>query len=142
MPHEALLALVKAAGSVDRAANEFFSAHELTAAQFNVMWILYYATLPLTQVDIGEKLIVSRSNITGILDRLEQKDMIERKTDPDDRRIYHIALTSKGRQAVNALSPDYLGKVRQIMSALAKKESELLLGFLEKIQKGLETNRP
>src|SRR3990167_737797 len=99
--HGTLLALVKTAGAIDRVANEFFSAHNLTSAQFNVLWVLRYSSGALTQVDIGKQLVVSRANVTAILDRLEEKTLVQRKSTIDDRRVYHISLTPKGVETVD-----------------------------------------
>jgi len=49
--------------------------------------------------DISEKMGLSDSTVSGILDRLEQKEILERKRDKDDRRVVKIYL-SKGSQKI------------------------------------------
>ena len=45
-------------------------------------------------------MMVTVSNLTGIVDRLEEKKLVTRKRDENDRRVVHVVLTDKGRQGV------------------------------------------
>jgi MarR family transcriptional regulator, organic hydroperoxide resistance regulator len=56
--------------------------------------------------DIGIRVELDSSAITGLIDRLEKEDLVERQEDPHDRRGTRIVLTPKGRDlAVNKLVP-------------------------------------
>lgn len=74
-----------------RVAHEF----ELSAPQLNVMRMLEPGvTLPMSA--LADALYCDPSNITGIVDRLEARELIERQTDPEDRRVKRIVITRKG----------------------------------------------
>jgi DNA-binding MarR family transcriptional regulator len=69
----------------------------LTAAQSQLLNIL--ATKgPLSSADLSRNLYVTPSNITGIVDRLERKGLVERIRKQEDRRVILIALTENGHQ--------------------------------------------
>lgn len=54
--------------------------------------------------DIAARIELDSSAVTGLIDRLEKENLVERKDDPDDRRGTRIYLTEKGRDlAVNQL---------------------------------------
>ena len=52
---------------------------------------------PLPMRDLAERLCCDASNVTGIVDRLEARGLVERRTAPDDRRVKHLVLTDDGR---------------------------------------------
>jgi len=59
--------------------------------------------------DIATRIELDSSAITGLVDRLEKEDLVERKDDPNDRRGIRIFLTDKGRDlAINTLVPEAL----------------------------------
>jgi DNA-binding MarR family transcriptional regulator len=57
--------------------------------------------------DIAARIELDSSAVTGLIDRLEKENLVERQDDPDDRRGTRIFLTEKGRDlAVNKLVPE------------------------------------
>ena len=55
----------------------------------------------ITMSRIAELLDVSVSNATGLIDRIEERGLVERARVPDDRRVVHVQLTDKGRQTLH-----------------------------------------
>jgi DNA-binding MarR family transcriptional regulator len=53
---------------------------------------------PLSMGELAERLFCDASNVTGIVDRLEDKGLVERQPDPDDRRVKRLVLTASGRR--------------------------------------------
>ncbi|MEX2622172.1 MAG: MarR family transcriptional regulator, partial [Acidimicrobiia bacterium] len=53
---------------------------------------------PIPMSQLAEALSCDRSNITGLIDRLEQQDLVTRREDPADRRVKMLVLTAKGRK--------------------------------------------
>lgn len=69
----------------------------LTTQQAIVLTLL---SAPMPMRSIAERRRCDPSNITGIVDRLEEKDLVERSADPSDRRIKRVSLTRAGRDTL------------------------------------------
>ncbi|MYV70621.1 MarR family transcriptional regulator, partial [Streptomyces sp. SID2131] len=69
--------------------------HSLTGAQARVLGLLSLEPLPMRR--IAQKLKCEPSNITGIVDRLEARGLVERRPAPDDRRVKLAVPTDEGR---------------------------------------------
>jgi DNA-binding MarR family transcriptional regulator len=52
---------------------------------------------PLPMRELAQRLCCDASNVTGIVDRLEARELVERRVAPDDRRVKHLVLTEEGR---------------------------------------------
>lgn len=52
---------------------------------------------PLPMRELAQRLCCDASNVTGIVDRLEARGLVERRMAPDDRRVKHLVLTDAGR---------------------------------------------
>jgi len=81
--------------------------------------------------ELSLKMGLSDSTVSGILDRLEQKNIIKRKRTKDDRRVVKISLTQKSKEFCN----DFRQKREEYFTQLLKKLSEQ---EIKDIIKGLE----
>jgi len=89
----------------------------LTPPQFYVLATIGYAgSLPFGE--IGAKMMVTVSNLTGIVDRLEQKKLVLRKRDGTDRRVVHVILTEKGASLYKTATPLFERSVSEVFSSL------------------------
>jgi MarR family transcriptional regulator, 2-MHQ and catechol-resistance regulon repressor len=104
----------------------------LTPPQFYVLATIGYAgSLPFGE--IGAKMMVTVSNLTGIVDRLEQKKLVLRKRDDTDRRVVHVKLTDKGTNLYKTTIPLFERSISEIFSSLdlpRQKELSALLRTL------------
>ena len=77
----------------------------LTQSQADVLFALGNAG-PLSCKDLGERAVISKGTLTGVLDRLERKRLIRRRPSKDDRRVMNVSLSLDGetlfRQAYTA----------------------------------------
>lgn len=94
---DAYLALIRAAGHLERRFVELFKEHDLSLAQYNVLRILRGAgTDGLTCGGVSDRLIQHDPDVTRLLDRLEKRALIERHRDQKDRRVVRTAITDAG----------------------------------------------
>src|SRR3981081_1362604 len=97
--HEALLGLVRTSSLMQKLSDRFFSQFGLTDVQFNILMILKeHRKEGLSQQELSEHLIVTKSNVVGLIDRLERSGYVKREAHPSDRRFNQIVLTRKGDQ--------------------------------------------
>jgi DNA-binding MarR family transcriptional regulator len=105
--YKALLQLLRTADAILDASRIFFAPWDLSASQFNVLNLLYGLPEGLSQTDVGRQLIVHRSNVTGLVDRLEKRGLVERRELAGDRRVYQVVLTAEGNRVMEEVLPLY-----------------------------------
>lgn len=104
----------------------------LTPPQFYVLATIGYAGgLPFGE--IGAKMMVTVSNLTGIVDRLEVKKLVSRKRDENDRRVVHVVLTDKGAKLYKATIPVFEKSVAEIFATLDAAEQKELSALLRRL---------
>jgi len=104
----------------------------LTAPQFYVLATIGYAgRLPFGE--IGAKMMVTVSNLTGIVDRLEEKKLVSRERDEHDRRVVHVVLTEKGAKLYQKTIPLFENSIAGIFTLLDKPQQKNLSALLRKL---------
>ncbi|MEK7335553.1 MAG: MarR family transcriptional regulator [Candidatus Binatota bacterium] len=105
---------------------------DLTSPQFYVLATIGYAGgLPFGE--IGEKMMVTVSNLTGIVDRLEEKGLVARERDVHDRRVIRVRLTEKGSKLYKNTIPLFEKSISQFFSPLDKSQQKELSSLLRKL---------
>jgi DNA-binding MarR family transcriptional regulator len=104
----------------------------LTPPQFYVLATIGYAGgLPFGE--IGQKMMVTVSNLTGIVDRLEEKKLVLRKRDENDRRVVHVVLTDKGAKLYKTTIPLFERSAAEIFAILTRSEQKEISALLRKL---------
>ncbi|MEU3743705.1 MULTISPECIES: MarR family winged helix-turn-helix transcriptional regulator [Streptomyces] len=104
--------------------------HSLTGAQARVLGLLSLDPLPMRR--IAQKLKCEPSNITGIVDRLEARGLVERRPDPDDRRVKLAVPTDEGQDTARRLR-ESLDFAREPLGELTEVERTLLRDLLRRM---------
>jgi DNA-binding MarR family transcriptional regulator len=89
------LLIIKAAERLRSSFSDRLSELELEPKHYGILFLLRNCG-SLSQVEIGEWMNIDRAPMVQIVDRLEQQGLVERKQNPQDRRLNAIALTQKG----------------------------------------------
>ena len=98
----------------------------LSLVHLNVMMILGAdGALPMNQ--LADALDVSQASTTGIVDRMEQRGLVTRERDPEDRRVTRIQLTDRGRSAIERLGAERRDKLAKLLDDLTDEELEAFL---------------
>ncbi|HSH16446.1 MAG TPA: MarR family transcriptional regulator [Verrucomicrobiae bacterium] len=120
--YEALLQLLRTSETIWNASRLFFARWELSPSQFNILNLLGGHADGLTQTALSQALITHRSNVTGLVDRLEKRGLLVRKAVPGDRRAYSVQLTKAGAQLVEEILPEYYARAEAAFEAIPLKE--------------------
>jgi len=118
-------------------AEKMLSPHDLTVEQFH---ILKHASLHtgLNQNQLCEQVEKKPANITRILDRLEKKEWLERRANPQDRRSSLIYLTDEGKKLIEEVSRDFEGYSSWFLKNISREEEKLFRDVLGKIDSNIK----
>ncbi|MEW6009021.1 MAG: MarR family winged helix-turn-helix transcriptional regulator [Candidatus Omnitrophota bacterium] len=128
---------------VEKAIADYLRPFKLSPAKFNAMMVIKHMGngSGLSQVDVGEHLIVSPSNITRLLDRLSKDGYIERCAQEGDRRVHLVKITKKGSQMLDKVWPGYYERIKRLTGYLTKEElqklSNILIRWFAELDKGV-----
>src|SRR5438445_9421408 len=103
----ALIGLLRTAETLWNASRVFFARWDLSPSQFNVLNLLYDQPEGCTQIELSRSLIMHRSNVTGLVNRLEARGLVQRRDSANDRRAYRVVLTVAGRKLLQEILPHY-----------------------------------
>ncbi|MFD5429208.1 MarR family winged helix-turn-helix transcriptional regulator [Streptomyces sp. NPDC127084] len=104
--------------------------HHLTGAQARVLGLLSVEATPMRR--IARQLKCEPSNVTGIIDRLEARGLVERRPDPADRRVKIAAATDQGRETARELR-ESLHFAREPLAELSAEERTVLRDLLRRM---------
>ncbi|MFE6778466.1 MarR family winged helix-turn-helix transcriptional regulator [Streptomyces sp. NPDC057702] len=104
--------------------------HALTGAQARVLGLLAREPMPMRR--IAQQLKCEPSNVTGIVDRLEGRGLVERRPDPADRRVKLAATTEVGLETAVRLRGS-LDFAREPLAGLSHQEREVLRDLLRRM---------
>lgn len=132
------------AGATRQVSAELVREHGLTLNDFEVLLHLSRAEGGrLRRVDLVERVLLTPSGITRLLDGLEQTGLVERVECPSDRRVVWAVLTRAGRERVDAASESHAAAVRTLFEGrLDEDELATLAALLERLSSAGGTNAP
>ncbi|MET8126879.1 MarR family transcriptional regulator [Streptomyces sp. NPDC005231] len=88
---------------------------------------------PLAQHDLADRLGLNRSHLVGYLDTVEQRGLIRRERDPDDRRRQCVALTAAGMELQQRLHQPAQDSQRKFLDVLTESERSTLMELLGRV---------
>jgi DNA-binding MarR family transcriptional regulator len=131
--YEPLLQLLRTAETLWSVSRVFFDRWEISPSQFNVLNLASLNPEGLTQTELSRKLIMHRSNITGLVDRLEERALVRRRSEPGDRRAWRVSLTKKGERLVAEIQPEYYRLAEEAWGTIPPAEAERIASDLAKL---------
>lgn len=112
--------------------------YNLTAAQLDVLiYLKSNGEKEIHQRQIEKWFQLKNPTVTGLLNRLEEKHFIVRKTNPEDRRYRVIELTEKGEQLLGQLWEEACNLENRMYSNLSEEEQKVLMDLLDRILNSL-----
>jgi len=133
--------LMRAAESVTARIHQHLASKGLTLSQFAVLEALYHLG-PLSQGEIGRKILRSSGNITMVIDNLEKNGLARRKRDRSDRRFFIVHLTDSGYQLIANIFPAHARVIAKEFGVLTAAEQDSLASLCKKLGLRGKTEHP
>ncbi|MFH1259716.1 MAG: MarR family transcriptional regulator [Elusimicrobiota bacterium] len=136
--HECILNIVYTGTMISKLSYKFFSQFGITDTQFNALMRLKYSRESAqSQSALSKRLIVNKADMTGVIDRLEKAQLVERVTHPTDRRVNLIKITKKGVALLAKIEPVYIREINKLTKHLTKAEMQENIKSLEQIRENV-----
>jgi DNA-binding MarR family transcriptional regulator len=132
-PVRAWLRLARIFQKINQRSVEAMREQRLTVAQFDVL-VQIGAAEGATQQQVADALLVTKSNVCQLLDRMERAGLVERRQQGRANRLY---LTAEGHHLHDRLVPEQEERVAEWLSALGPEEQSRLLGLLRTLDHSL-----
>jgi len=131
--------LVRFHSRLERRMAEVLGTHGLSSPQFDVLATLWHGE-GITQQELAERLLVTKGNVVGILNRISAAGWVERRPDPEDRRANRLFLTAEGRNLVEKALPCQMALGKRIFGTLTEAELRQMDSMLERLEKACRSH--
>ncbi len=135
--HDLLVALLDLQSLMERRSEAFFQPFGLTGAQFNILNLLAFHEGRMDQAALVGQLLVGKSSISIVINRMVRDGLITREEHAKDRRQVVLVLTAKGRALWRKVSPRYEAGVNETLGALPALRRRAFLDDLKLLHKSL-----
>jgi DNA-binding MarR family transcriptional regulator len=116
---------------------KFLEQEEITQQQYNILRILRGSEVPLSTLQIRERMLDKMSDTSRIVDRLIVKELVAKSTCPTDKRLVDITLTVKGYALVEKL--DQLNdQIDGLLKGVTENEAKTINEILDKLRSSAE----
>lgn len=125
----------KTALVIDKLSNHVLAPYELTNTQYKILMLMYrhQGASPLRQADIETHFSMTNPTVTGIIQNLEKKGLVQRIPNPDDKRSKLLVLTEQALALKGEIYALGESLEKQVTSHLTPDESQQLITLLKKI---------
>ena len=130
--------LMRAAESITARVHKHLSSVGLTVSQFGVLEALFHLG-PMSQRDLGRKILRSSGNITMVIDNLEKRCLVRRERDTSDRRMFIVHLTDEGQKLIKKIFPSHAKLITNELSVLSATDQKMLGDLCKKVGVGQPT---
>lgn len=132
---EVMLNLLYTCDVVASSTGKFLAKYGLAKSSFNILMNLRHGPPEgMLLHDLGELLLMTRANVTGLIDHLEEKGLVRRIVDASDRRARFARITKKGEALMDELVPRHFGRTQQRLEAFSEDEKQSLVALLKKLR--------
>ena len=118
--------------SISTRLDSILSKFDLNISKFNILMIIKHigSDEGIQQNEISKRLLVTPSNITKLLDKLEKDELITRNAKKNDRRVNLIKVTEKASRLLDNIWPIYVQETDKLTENLEKKDIKDLKNIL------------
>ena len=116
---------------------EIFREYGIKQTEFDALSQLFLTDHPLTQTELKRRLLTTKGSVSQMLTRMEEKGMVRRESDREDKRRQMVVLTEKGKVFIEPRIAQHVKRISRFFSTLTELEKEILLKILTKLRKAL-----
>lgn len=113
--------------------NSYIAKYDLSMPQFNILRILRGANETLSVNVIKDRMVEKSPNTTRLLDKLIEKELINRERCESDRRVVYVSISELGLELLKQIDNDPKNKL-DFVGDLTEQEAELLSNLLDKLR--------
>jgi DNA-binding MarR family transcriptional regulator len=139
-PRNLLAAVLGLNVALERRSEGFFQPFGITGAQFNILNLLAERTDSMDQAELVEQLLVGKSSVSIVINRMVRNGLLRREEHPKDRRQTVLFLTPVGRQLWERVFPPYAAGVEDIFGILKTADRGVFLRYVEAIEDRVREN--
>lgn len=114
---------------------------EMTLPRFDLLANLV-RTDGQTLASLSRSMLVTAGNLTGLVDRAARDGLVERRSDPNDRRAWRVHVTPRGTRAFHEAERRHAARVSRVFAGLTPPEVETLIQLLDKVKATLRDAEP
>jgi MarR family transcriptional regulator, 2-MHQ and catechol-resistance regulon repressor len=117
----------------ERFSGESVRQHGLTHAQFDIIATLGN-TAGMSYKELGERTLITKGTLTGVIERLEQKGLVVRERSSNDKRSFFVRLTPAGEKVFDTVFPQVVAHGKQLFAHYGDTELDALDAELRKLR--------
>ncbi len=131
---EAVYGVVLLYNLIRNAISSYLQTYGLSPGKFNVLMAIKHqgGKRGVSQVEVSKRLLVTPSNMTRLLDKLEKDGLVVREARSGDRRVNLVKATPKAARLLDEIWPGYVAVVDRLASALGGPDQRAVSALLQK----------
>lgn len=137
---QVILTILHIIGNLRNSNVEASSDVELSYPQSLLLYTVLEADAS-TITQLSNSLKVTQGVVSRMVDRLEEKELLERSRDQEDRRVVTVRLSPKGREFALNMIDYHLDSLRKTLAKIPERDREKFLGVLKDIEREMDKDR-
>ncbi|MFC4024856.1 MarR family winged helix-turn-helix transcriptional regulator [Oceanobacillus longus] len=137
---KAFVVLMKASRTLEEIIKKDISSHGMRTSDFTILEALYHKGRQ-TIREISEAVLINTGSITYVIDKLENKGLLERSDCSEDRRVVYIQITKQGKELMDDIFPKHQKVIEEIFEDVSTEDKQVLIDVLKKIGNKWESGK-
>ncbi len=126
------IVLSRASKVILEEAHRLIEQYELNPTEFGVLELLYHRGQQPIQ-HIGKKILLRSGSMTYVVDKLEKRELLERVSCEEDKRVTYISITETGTELIRSIFPEHEKNIEMLMSGLNAEEQTTAIELIRKL---------
>ncbi|API92770.1 MarR family transcriptional regulator [Virgibacillus pantothenticus] len=133
---KAFVVLIKASKALQDHVMEDIKNYGMKTSEFTILETLYHKGKQ-TVREISNSVLIKTGSITYVIDRLEEKGMLQREHCQKDRRVVYIDITDEGKNLMDEIFPKHQKVIEELFMDISDEQKQTIIDVLKKVGKRL-----